>query len=109
VANIQSGQPQLRQRVLKLFNRASWIDLWGVPQFREFDKLGVGDTPCAVLDGWGSAETNFVLGTTIEHQKPGLMGPVFEGFQARVVDGQDNARRYREDVGSRGRKKAVAT
>jgi crotonobetaine/carnitine-CoA ligase len=31
-----------------------------------------------------------VLGTTIEHQKPGLMGPVFEGFDARVVDDQDN-------------------
>jgi hypothetical protein len=31
------------------------------------------------------------LGTTIEHQKPGLMGSVFEGFQARVVDDQDNA------------------
>ncbi|HEY3633701.1 MAG TPA: ATP-dependent acyl-CoA ligase, partial [Caldimonas sp.] len=26
------------------------------------------------------------LGTTIEHQKPGLMGPVFDGFDARVVD-----------------------
>ena len=43
-----------------------------------------------LLDGWGSTETNFVLGATVEHQKPGLMGPVFEGFQARVVDDQDN-------------------
>jgi carnitine-CoA ligase len=43
-----------------------------------------------LLDGWGSTETNFVLGASIEHQKPGLMGPVFEGFQARVVDDQDN-------------------
>jgi crotonobetaine/carnitine-CoA ligase len=43
-----------------------------------------------LLDGWGSTETNFVLGTTIEHQKPGLMGPVFEGFQARVVGDQGN-------------------
>ena len=42
-----------------------------------------------LLDGWGSTETNFVLGTTIEQQKPGLMGPVFEGFAARVVDDQD--------------------
>jgi len=47
-------------------------------------------TGIRLLDGWGSTETNFVLGTTIEHQKPGLMGPVFEGFQARVVDDQGN-------------------
>src|SRR5262249_33489970 len=46
-------------------------------------------TGIRLLDGWGSTETNFVLGTTIEHQKPGLMGPVFEGFQAHVVDDQD--------------------
>ncbi len=43
-----------------------------------------------LLDGWGSTESNFVLGTTIDRQKPGLMGPVFESFQARVVDDQDN-------------------
>jgi crotonobetaine/carnitine-CoA ligase len=47
-------------------------------------------TGIRLLDGWGSTETNFVLGTSIEHQKPGLMGPVFEGFQARVVDDQGN-------------------
>jgi len=43
-----------------------------------------------LLDGWGSTETNFVLGTTVERQKPGLMGPVAEGFAARVVDDLDN-------------------
>ena len=47
-------------------------------------------TGIRLLDGWGSTETNFVLGTTIEHQQPGLMGPVFEGFDARVVDDQDH-------------------
>ena len=47
-------------------------------------------TGIRLLDGWGSTETNFVLGATIEHQQPGLMGPVFEGFQARVADEQDN-------------------
>src|SRR5262249_13849710 len=59
----------------------------GVPaQFQqEFQQR----TGIRLLDGWGSTETNFVLGTTIEHQKPGLMGPVFEGFQAHVVDDQD--------------------
>jgi crotonobetaine/carnitine-CoA ligase len=60
----------------------------GVPakfheQFKQ--RTGIG-----LLDGWGSTETNFVLGTTLERQKPGLMGPAFEGFQARVVDDQDN-------------------
>lgn len=43
-------------------------------------------TGIRLLDGWGSTETNVVLGTTIDRQKPGLMGPVFDGFQARVVD-----------------------
>jgi carnitine-CoA ligase len=58
----------------------------GVPaQFHEEFKRRTG---IHLLDGWGSTETNFVLGTTVEHQKPGLMGPVFEGFQARVVDDQ---------------------
>ena len=37
-------------------------------------------TGIRLLDGWGSTETNFVLGTTIEHQQPGLMGPVFALF-----------------------------
>jgi carnitine-CoA ligase len=60
----------------------------GVPaQFHEEFKQRTG---IRLLDGWGSTETNFVLGTTIEHQQQGLMGPVFEGFQARVVDDQDN-------------------
>jgi carnitine-CoA ligase len=47
-------------------------------------------TGIRLLDGYGSTETNFVLGTTVEKQKPGFMGPVFEGFEARVVDEDDN-------------------
>jgi carnitine-CoA ligase len=47
-------------------------------------------TGIRLIDGWGSTETNFVLGTTVERQKPGLMGPVAEGFAARIVDEQDN-------------------
>ena len=47
-------------------------------------------TGIRLIDGWGSTETNFVLGTTAERQKPGLMGPVAEGFGARVVDEHDN-------------------
>jgi carnitine-CoA ligase len=60
----------------------------GVPA--QFHEEFTRRTGIRLLDGWGSTETNFVLGATIEHQKPGLMGPVFEGFQARVVDDQDN-------------------
>jgi crotonobetaine/carnitine-CoA ligase len=60
----------------------------GVPA--QFHEEFTQRTGIRLLDGWGSTETNFVLGTTIEHQKPGLMGPVFEGFQARVVDDQDS-------------------
>jgi crotonobetaine/carnitine-CoA ligase len=47
-------------------------------------------TGIRLLDGWGSTETNFVLGATVERQKPGLMGPVAAGFAARVVDDEDN-------------------
>jgi carnitine-CoA ligase len=47
-------------------------------------------TGIRLIDGWGSTETNFVLGATVERQQPGLMGPVYEGFEARVVDDQDN-------------------
>jgi crotonobetaine/carnitine-CoA ligase len=60
----------------------------GVPA--QFHEEFTRRTGIRLLDGWGSTETNFVLGTTAEHQKPGLMGPVFEGFQACVVDDQDN-------------------
>jgi carnitine-CoA ligase len=60
----------------------------GVPA--QFHEEFTRRTGIRLLDGWGSTETNFVLGTSIEHQKPGLMGPVFEGFQARVVDDEGN-------------------
>jgi acyl-CoA synthetase (AMP-forming)/AMP-acid ligase II len=55
----------------------------GVPA--QFHEEFTQRTGIRLLDGWGSTETNFVLGAAVEHQKPGLMGPVFEGFQARVV------------------------
>src|ERR1700730_7469474 len=47
-------------------------------------------TGIRLIDGWGSTETNLVLGTTVARQKPGLMGPVSEGFAARVVGDHDN-------------------
>lgn len=54
------------------------------PEFRE--RFGID-----LLDGYGSTETNFVLGCTMPHQRPGTMGPVSNGFEARVVDDADNA------------------
>jgi crotonobetaine/carnitine-CoA ligase len=53
------------------------------PEFRS--RFGI-----ALLDGYGSTETNFVLGCALAAQRPGMMGPVFEGFEARVVDDADN-------------------
>jgi crotonobetaine/carnitine-CoA ligase len=47
-------------------------------------------TGIALLDGYGSTETNFVIGVPVAAQKPGTMGKVFEGFAARVVDDEDN-------------------
>jgi carnitine-CoA ligase len=41
-----------------------------------------------LLDGYGSTETNFVIGTRIDRQHPGTMGPVCAGFDARVIDTQ---------------------
>jgi carnitine-CoA ligase len=43
-------------------------------------------TNIRLLDGYGSTETNFVIGAPIGRQKPGLMGPLVEGFAARIVD-----------------------
>jgi crotonobetaine/carnitine-CoA ligase len=60
----------------------------GVPQ--QFHADFTRRTGIRLLDGWGSTETNFVLGATVDRQRPGTMGPVFAGFQARVVDEQDN-------------------
>jgi carnitine-CoA ligase len=44
-----------------------------------------------LLDGYGSTETNFALGCTLPGQRPSTMGPVSDGFEARVVDDADNA------------------
>ncbi|WP_262269947.1 ATP-dependent acyl-CoA ligase [Microvirga yunnanensis] len=60
----------------------------GVPaQFhRPFtERFGFG-----LIDGYGSTETNFTIGTTLDRQRPGHMGWVRPGFAARVVDDEDN-------------------
>ena len=46
-------------------------------------------TGVALLEGYGSTETNFVLGTAVGAPHTGVMGTVRPGFQARVVDDQD--------------------
>lgn len=59
----------------------------GVPErfhrpFRE--RFGV-----SILDAYGSTETNFVFSSDIPSAKPGTMGYLCEGFQARIVDEDD--------------------
>lgn len=43
-----------------------------------------------LLDGYGSTETNFVIGAGLAGQRPGTMGRLRAGFEARVVDDEDN-------------------
>jgi crotonobetaine/carnitine-CoA ligase len=42
-----------------------------------------------LLDGYGSTETNFVIGTHVGRQRDGFMGPLNRGFAARIVDADD--------------------
>jgi crotonobetaine/carnitine-CoA ligase len=42
-----------------------------------------------LLDGWGSTETNFVLSGAHDGAPPGSMGGITPGFDARVVDADD--------------------
>jgi crotonobetaine/carnitine-CoA ligase len=44
----------------------------------------------AAVDGYGSTETNFVIGGTADERVPGAMGRVRPGFAARVIDADDN-------------------
>jgi crotonobetaine/carnitine-CoA ligase len=43
-----------------------------------------------LLDGYGSTETNCIMGAPLAEQRPGMMGRVLDGFSARVVDTHDN-------------------
>ncbi|MGH6672639.1 MAG: ATP-dependent acyl-CoA ligase [Xanthobacteraceae bacterium] len=43
-------------------------------------------TGILLLDGYGSTETNFVIGSTAAEQRAGSMGMVRDGFEARVLD-----------------------
>lgn len=44
----------------------------------------------AIVDGYGSTETNFVIGDRPDEQRAGTMGRLRPGFEAQVVDGEDN-------------------
>jgi crotonobetaine/carnitine-CoA ligase len=44
----------------------------------------------ALVDGFGSTETNNVIGNPAHAQKSGWMGQPYHGFQARTVDDDDN-------------------
>jgi carnitine-CoA ligase len=46
-----------------------------------------------LVEGYGSTETNCPIGVSWHRQRPGWMGQVRDGFEARVVNGDD------EDVG----------
>jgi crotonobetaine/carnitine-CoA ligase len=46
-------------------------------------------TGVMLLDGYGSTETNFIIGATRETMKAGTMGRLVPGFQAKVVDAHD--------------------
>ena len=47
-------------------------------------------TGVALVDGYGSTETNFVIGTTAAERRPGTMGRIRPGFEAIVADEHDN-------------------
>jgi crotonobetaine/carnitine-CoA ligase len=47
-------------------------------------------TGIRLIDGYGSTETNFVIGAPITEQRPGTMGKVCDGFEARVIDQSGN-------------------
>jgi crotonobetaine/carnitine-CoA ligase len=46
-------------------------------------------TGVPILEGYASTETNFIIGSTIARQKPGTVGRIRAGYQARVVDEED--------------------
>jgi carnitine-CoA ligase len=60
----------------------------GVPE--RFRVEFTARTGIELIDGYGSTETNFVIGAVPSLQRAGMMGPVIEGFEAHIVDDEDN-------------------
>jgi carnitine-CoA ligase len=44
-----------------------------------------------LIDAWGSTETNIVISNTLADLRPGTLGRVLDGFEARVADEHDAA------------------
>ncbi|MGI8480299.1 MAG: ATP-dependent acyl-CoA ligase [Gaiellaceae bacterium] len=49
-----------------------------------FERFGV-----RLIDAWGSTETNIVISNTLADLRPGTLGRVLDGFEARVADEND--------------------
>ena len=49
-----------------------------------FERFGV-----RLIDAWGSTETNIVISNTLADLRPGTLGRVLEGFEARVAGEHD--------------------
>jgi crotonobetaine/carnitine-CoA ligase len=49
------------------------------------ERFGIG-----LIDGYGSTETNCVIGSPLSEQRPGTMGRLLPGFSGRIVDSDDN-------------------
>ena len=47
-------------------------------------------TGVVLLDGFGSTESNLIIASRPDDRKPGFMGRLVPGFEARVVDHADN-------------------
>jgi carnitine-CoA ligase len=60
----------------------------GVPA--NFHELFTARTGVVLLDGFGSTESNLVIASRPDDLKPGYMGRLVPGFEARVVDDTDN-------------------
>ncbi|MEV0911853.1 AMP-binding protein [Streptomyces hokutonensis] len=71
------GPADRAHRVRRALSPATPGPAW--QPFRE--RFGV-----TLVDGFGSTETNLVIGSTPEEQRPGYVGTVREGIAARVVD-----------------------
>ncbi|MET0173077.1 MAG: AMP-binding protein [Agrobacterium vaccinii] len=60
----------------------------GVPS--QFHGPFTGRFGIGIIDGYGSTETNFVIGALLHEQRPGKMGKARPGFEIAVVDDEDN-------------------
>ncbi len=78
----QAPRPQERQHKVRIALAP------GVPGdiYRQFeDRCGIG-----LLDGYGSTETNHVMGNGLHEQRPGWMGRPTGRFDVQVVDDNDD-------------------